>query len=394
VRSFDQSSGFVCPYPDDYPDTVVILRSPCRPSWSDFGEFGGYGAASIVAALGVHFILRQFVSESRLTLFVFAGQWLAALASLMMDALSLWSMLNTLLVKTDHCSPINNYAIFSQFTAVSWNDMPASSPNTTFAVWIQEFIDFPPAVSPTDHTVIANMQSFRNLCTKIPECGVDSVGTSCTIAHPKLASSGRAAFADFFACLIAVILLRGLVEMSRMLLVIWSMWRRRIVFGDSGAIFIGRSVCAPLLSFCSETRREFDIMLVRRNDPFTHQQLALELVFSVLFTSIPLLSASWFYITVVAQTGVTASNLVSVVFTGFSACVLIGRALFVWITTLVFASHSRPLASAEDGSSEERDQRRDIGSVELLNDGLAGCTVKSDEHNAIELWNSDKPVSQ
>jgi hypothetical protein len=293
-------------------------------------------------------------------------------------------MITFLLIKTDHCSPINSYAIFSQFTQYTWTGMSPSAPNTTFATWIQQFIDFG-AVSSTDFMVSGNLEAFSNLCATVSECGIDSIGTSCVITHPELASSGQAAFPAFFICLITVIALRCLIELSRMLLVLWSILLCRIKFADYGALFIGRSVFAPLLYFRADTRNEFSDMLIDRKVPLTHHQFILELITSALLTSIPLLASSLFYITVVAQTGVTASTLISLMFTGFKACVLIARALHVWIQSLMDARSPSP---AEDSSPG---QDAPSAGLELTNDLLSESVVKSVDLVSIELSDTANP---
>jgi hypothetical protein len=383
VRSFDQPSGFVCPYPNDYPNTFIILRSPCQPSWIEFGLLCGYGAVGLVVAIGCYFGLRKLCVENRLKLSVYVGQWFAALASLLLDVFSLWTMLQNVLITTDHCSPINSYAIFSQYQANILIGMPASPSNTTFSVWIQQFIDYAHFL-PSNSNVLANMQAFSNLCAVVPECGVDSLGTSCVMTHPELASSGQAAFSTFFICLITVIALRCLIELSRMLLVLWSLLIGHIKFADYGALFIGRSVFAPLLYFRADTRSEFSDMLIHRKAPPTHHQFLFELIISALLTSIPLLSATLYYIMVVAQTGVTATNLISIMFTGFSTCVLIGRALYVWISSLMEARTTATGGESAPGQDER---------PQLSSDLLDASVVKSDDVVAIELSDSANPFA-
>jgi Leucine-rich repeat (LRR) protein len=389
VRSFGYSSGFVCPYPDDYPkDTFIILRSPCQPSWTEFGVLCGYGAVFLVAAFFVYLVLRKFVDQNRLQLLVYVGQWFAAVASLILDVFSLQTMMNNVLSRTDHCSPVNSYAIFSQFITYAWSSMPPSAPNTPFSVWNQQFIDFG-RILPSDTLVTANLQAFRVLCSKIPECGVDSIGTSCVIVHPELASSGQAAFSNFFACLITVIALRCLIELCRMCIVFWSLWICHIKFADYGALFIGRSVFAPLLYFRADTRSEFSDMLIHRKVPLTHQQFVLELVNSALLSAIPLLAASVFYISVVAQTGVTASNLVSIMFTSFNTCVLIGRAIYVWIASLMDARNPPTAATSSSGPDVP-----DVG-LDSTADLLGASAMKSDDLRdvAIELSDTANPFA-
>jgi hypothetical protein len=290
----------------------------------------GFGIGGQIVAFGLYLLLYQLgVQKAKLQTTLFFCNWAATVASLFLDLVCFQTMFKDMLLVTDHCTRMNLFTLFSPFVD-AWVGMPESDPNSTFVDWIQDYVTFG-ATTFSDASVVLNLQEFRDFCQKVPECGLDSFGTRCLIANPALAQSGRVAFPIFFVCLIMTVVVRCLLELGHVTFIIISLWRRSILFGEYGAIFIGSSAVSPFVFLLTGTRVEFNNMILHRHTQLSHHQFMFELVHSIALISLPLLIATTYYTIVVAQTGVTALSLLSIMFSFLKACVLMGQAIHVWI---------------------------------------------------------------
>jgi Leucine-rich repeat (LRR) protein len=333
IRSFEQSARFDCPYPNNYPDTVTILRSPCQPSLVEFGIYFGYGSLGAIFVLGIFMALkRSEILHSHIETMVYFGKWCSALACLVMDSLSFQLMVRALLVTKNNCDPMNKFGLFGNI--LPYVSGPGSTPSMSFIDWFPTYINywFLAGYSVEDPANFADLNAFRDLCARIPECAVDSIGTTCVVAHPELAQSGKLAFPIFFACLLGVVAVRGLVEVSRSLFILMSIRSRSIVLGELGSIFIRDSAFAPMLYLDPGTRSDFNLMIRHRAalKP-THLHLLVEFVCSAVLTALPLLAVTTYYSVQVAQVGLSSLNMLSIFFTLMNSSSLLVRAFYLLI---------------------------------------------------------------
>jgi hypothetical protein len=337
----------------------------------EFGIYFGYGSLAAVVVLAVFFALKKSdILHSHIETVVYVGKWVSAVACLVMDSLSFQLMVRALLVIQNNCDPLNKFGLFSSFLPDASG--PDATPNMQFAVWYPSFVNFriPFGYPFDDPTNLADLSAFRSLCARIPECAVDSIGTTCVVAHPELAQSGKLAFPVFFVCLVIVIAIRGLVEISRLLLILMSIRSRSIVLGELGSIFIKGSAFAPILYLNQGTRVDFNSMIRNRVDlKPTHQHLVIEFCCSAVLIALPLLAATTYYSVRVAQVGLSPLNMLSIFFTLMNSSSLLVRAFYMWIAPWCQStthhreldgqkqadSNSTVVASASNSSLEEID---------------------------------------
>jgi hypothetical protein len=256
----------------------------------------------------------------------------------------------------------------------------------SFSAWFPDYVKYwlGSGYQEDDPSNIAMSNAFRDLCARIPECAVDSIGTTCVVAHPELAQSGKLAFPIFFACLLGVVAVRGLVELSRLVFIFMSIRSRSIVLGELGSIFIKDSAFAPILYLDPGTRSDFNLMIRRRAaiKP-THLHLLVEFVCSAVLTALPLLAVTSYFSVRVAQVGLSSLNMLSIFFTLMNSSSLLVRAFYTWIVPWCLStSHDREV----DGQKQHSDSNSTFAPT-------SDSSLESIDVDSFELTMSANPLA-
>jgi hypothetical protein len=312
-----RNNVFECPYPDNFAKSVVLVISPCQQPWTKLGIL----SSVFVPLLLIYLLLRKCISTDKFKLGMLCVDYCLNLVGFAFDFLNIFSILKSLLVNIDMCSPFNFAAVFYYFVKVYFVDQPAPGPSTTFVDWIQSFISFND-LSANNPLVLENLESFKFLCETVPECGVDALGTMCLTIHQEKSLTGQQAFATFYTLVILLAAVRGIVELARLLLVLYLCWQGDIlVLGTIGVEFVSASFALPLVFVSAESR------LSATQHFISHERTPAEMIFRLfhvgMLVTLPTLAVNVFYVLKVAQTGLSLVNWVSLT----SGLILVPRIL-------------------------------------------------------------------
>ena len=222
-------NAYACPYPSNYPTSVIILFSPCAQPWTLLLTYFGILVATFaVMALAVMIALR-FVSAAvacakqlQTQLALFAVSWALEVSDLVLAALTLRLIVDYLSASTDHCAGINRFAYFGALTSagVYYNqaqcnaarDIDYFRPSNTFAEYHTACLTY--GGSTFDDSYYGQ---FRQLCrATLPQCDFDAGALACRTFYPALDADARGAVHGVFLGLVwAVAGLRLAVELVR-----------------------------------------------------------------------------------------------------------------------------------------------------------------------------------
>ena len=228
-RNADTTNAFDCPYPGNYPMSVALLRSPCRQRWTQIAAYIGIMVGSLIALALVAFAVRYVCSISVLKFSV--AMWavfrVVRLAALVLDLLTLSAILAYLNTTTDNCAAFNRYDVF-QRTIAAFANQTVSSPSMLFDNWVSDSIAFVNGVETSDADVRDWLDRFALLCRTLDECDVDAAtGRTCAQLYPQRSKSGGAQFVNFRIVVLAVLAVRVVLELVRIVCVAWAFWRVR-----------------------------------------------------------------------------------------------------------------------------------------------------------------------
>jgi Leucine-rich repeat (LRR) protein len=343
-----RSNSFLCPFPSNFPIEIALLFSPCEQPWSTLLVYAAVFVGSIIVLIGVTLLLARFVSTlakfvTQSTWVVFVVSWVGDSAGLVLDAVTLQLILSYLAATIDHCVGINYFGYFGPQTLLLYEE-------TNCMVDPQrDYRPFPP--STTLHEFFAACRAaggakvpalvidpFRALCARtLPQCDFDPVTITCRTFYPELDSDARGEVHQvFFGIVIAVAVVRVIIELSRMACVFVAYRRmsnlavpvdvRACVCSGTAvpvhwiAELVGTSIASPLLYFSS--RAEFVALHLQREP--SAGDFVFRALHAGLLTAVPLLGVNMWYLLRVAQYGLAPAGWLSLM----KGMVLVPRLLF------------------------------------------------------------------
>lgn len=385
--STDATNGFLCPYPENFPPSVVLLRTPCQQPWSQLGIYAGILAAAVVTLAMVYLLIRhaRVCSVESIKTGVWVLQSVSGVAALAVDILTLVLILHYLISGTNSCTALNRFATF-QPVITGWAGQPVLAPSQPFTDWLKAYMAFG-GVAKDDPAVVLQLTKFSAHCDMLPECGVDALGTSCDQVHPERAETGGAKFTAFLAFVIAIAAIRGVLELVRLGFVAASWWRRSLVEHWMGADLARSSFASPLLYFAvadwNDFFRRVALYEAKRRDMW------FRLVHAGLLSSIGMLAANLYFLLRVTQVGMSAVNWLALV----NGMVLVPR---VFVSIALVWWRKRGDVGGDDGEPHKGGlQMQDLASAPPSGENKLVYSTDDGVSSPIEanssVFSSDKP---
>lgn len=307
------TSNFMCPYPRQYPETVVVRRSACRQPWSDLELYGLIILAALIVVGIAYFLIQKYqvIEPELLKKVSFGLTWIFSVVDAVVESTSIASIIRHLGVRTNNCQLFNRYAIFQNFV-VGYPWQKPSTPSSSFESWLDEFTSFGQHYTRDDPFTVSNLGNFARLCRNLPECNVDASGLTCVVSSPALQESGGAAFSTFLVVVWTVVAVRLLVEVCQLVIVLLSLRRQSLVPGVLARFHV-QSIWGPMLLLSSSPylKRQFVSEIV--STPLKPKDYLFRLFYAGALSSIPLLFVKIYFLLVVSQTGLTVQNWISLV---------------------------------------------------------------------------------
>jgi hypothetical protein len=338
IRSQKSQMSFLCPFPDNFPETVLFLRSPCIQPWRTYGIYVGYAAAVMVPLALICYYFRSSISafHERFKFAIYLVQWVGVAAGLFLDVLNMNSIIRELLVVSNNCESINFYAFFSSFFSPHFGfyaefyfrPSDLAPPSTTFSSWLHEYFLVQTRLTMASPSTILNIEGFKSICEMMAECRLDLATLTCWQQFPDLALTGGAAFKHFFVLTIMVGAIRGGVESCRIFIVALSLLRGSIVGGSGGAEIVRSSLSSPLLLLTERTRVDFRQRILDHRP--THRDFLLRIIHAGVLSSIPLLAVNVYFVSMVSQTGLSATNWISLILGLLSVSTMLLQSVLSW----------------------------------------------------------------
>jgi hypothetical protein len=351
-------NAFTCPYPGDFPATVVLLRTPCKQPWATLGIYAGILVAAVALLIGLAKFLQHMsiVSAESLQFGVWLSLRAFELLGLISDIVAIVSILAYLNIVTDNCVQLNRYELFQSNLRSVWASQPIPPASTLFSEWFSSYRTFG-SVSSNDYRVQLNLQSFTDSCLTLPECGLDVLGTTCVQLNPTLATTGGAQFTTFRQMVIAVAIVRAFIVTVRTFFVLLSCWQKSLVANWVGAELARSAFAAPVLYFASANRKEF-LARVVFYDPTPGEHL-FRLFHVGVLSSFGMLAVNLYYMLTVTQVGMTTANWLALINCCMLAPLVCARAALAWWRQQrepPLQEHARPTLTGSDADSLAFDQ--------------------------------------
>jgi Leucine-rich repeat (LRR) protein len=341
ISFIDLSSNvFECPYPDSYPNNVVLKLSSCLIPWDLYGRYAAILAGAVAFVILVLAGIRILLGKDRTTIVKFFISWATFTVAVVMDALNVREILNYLLASTDNCVNFNYHYIFQPVMPYVIYDDDKLPKMMSFADWNAKYISM---YSIMDPGVPQNRAAFTTLCQSLDQCYVPDNEYKCVLRSGM--GNLVPTYSIFFRCVIAIAVVRGFIEIIRLIVISYSCWRGGRVFGGRRTInFIIPSPFTVLLMFANKT--EFYRSVVMHHPKYTD---IMRSSFHIgLLTQAPLLAANVFFLLRVTQVGVNFANMLSLI----NGLLLVPRLIMLTLTSWIqhrslIQKHSEDVDDAE-----------------------------------------------
>jgi hypothetical protein len=351
IRSdLDSSSAFSCPFPDEFPLTTVVLRSACRQPWNLLAQYLGIFVAASFASAFVAWLLIQLtsasVSQIRFTLWILVS--VSTIASLVFDITTLVAILQRLYRSVDNCVVLNRAAVFEPYLSTR-SLAEEVTPATLFTAYLFRFRVLFNLVAFTDENpAVQQMRAeFSALCRRLPECGVDALGTTCTQLFPELSDSNGEAHRIFRIMVLIVTAVFVFVELARLACVVMSLHDGRLFGGFIGVELSFSSFAAPVL-LASKTLRGTVTHYILHPQT-TANDIICRLIHTVVLTKAPLLAINLYFLLSVTQVGMGWQNWLGLMSNSLKIAHLIAQA--------VAECRKAPARMADSASDSKVDMR-------------------------------------
>jgi Leucine-rich repeat (LRR) protein len=368
-----RGNQLLCPYPE-FALSLRVLRSVCQNDWVQLGIYAGIAAGVAVFAITLHLVIKRHVSEQRVRMTLFSIFWVVSAVSVLSDAYSYQATLTYLQKRSANCDSVNEVRVFDP-QVFTGRDLPRAlhgiPGNYLFSEWInpKHWIDTSGSGSGLDLNLLQQFtDSFASACRQAPECAYDDTLKQCYKAHPELATSGGGAHQAFYNTVITLVAIRVAYELFCMIVIFVSCVRNSIILNCR--VWIKSSVFLPLLLVRDSMRGELLEDIVLADTPPSEYILEL-LTSGIVVTGMKLFSQTY-YLLWVAQTGLVASNWLSLMLGLVTVARLVGQA--AW---------SRRKQHQNDLLEEHYVERAASGAEFMLDDMVGG--VGTDTYDYVRM---------
>jgi len=253
--------------------------------------------------------------------------------------------------RIDNCQSVNSFSVWKSIPALAGMDILNTEAylGIPFSNFIYKYIvgayssnggTGSSYVLPYDLMLfeeIAKINSqFASICLSIQSgCSLrnshdfpSSFDAECFMEFDDRAPFGGTSHRHFLYFFIAVVAVRGLIELLRLVIVLISCIYGRIVAASWSIDFVGISLGSPLLLVALNDRSEF-FKIVISHQP-THIELMWRVVYHSMICSLPLLGANLYFLFSVSQAGLKVLNMFSVLSAFVTVPLNVMRAVQAW----------------------------------------------------------------
>ena len=375
--------------------------------------------SAIVFFAFVVFLLKRFTnifaSQVNARYVLFFVLWLIQLSSEVLVLASFSSFVAYLQLPIDHCKQANTFNIFSNYMPKSYdgfsfahiiessysNRMRADLSNITFAMAIgiintgaHYFVQnmrvqnykatcsshvlntsafftiagwdlIPPHYAP------AAKDAFQNLCeVRLQECGLDPATLVCSLNRPDNAEFGGTLYQNFLKVVIAAIVLRGVNELASLAVILYSLRCSSLEWWGGTIAFARESCFSPLLRFMLD-RDEFFAKIVQAK--FNHRELTWRFARSALMIGTQQV-VNLYFIVRIAQAGLEATTLLTLLKEWIQTLYLVGRVVFKWFKHWRKSGDSPSDHASPDASSGSGDEGGALKNLPSVSPQLGGAS--------------------
>jgi Leucine-rich repeat (LRR) protein len=357
-----RGNQFDCPIPEYNQLDIMFLRDPCLPPYITFSIYSASLFGVFLIVFGIrHFMLLEFgnVSVAAPAYAPSAWKWrlfvimyVASLVTLVSDAYTMWVIGQYLISRIDNCQSVNSFSV--------WRSLPALASQDTETMLLDKGFSFPKTIysivlnwntanggketgfwNPFDRAfgddLALDVSQLSSICSSIESgCSMrhstqypTSFATECFMEFDDKAPFGGTSHRTFFFSFIAIVSVRAIVELSRLLIVFLSWIYRRIIHVSWSIDFVGISLGSPLLVFALQDDWSEFFKVIISHQP-THHELIWRIVYQSLLCSIPLLGANLYFLFAVSQSGLKVLNMFSVLSAFVTIPLNVFRAVQTW----------------------------------------------------------------